>query len=73
MWFKKSRLIWNIKGDRNTKLFHLIASSRQNRNLLNPLSIDGKLLEDPLMVKQEVFNYCQKIFQEEWKVRPTFF
>ncbi|KAL7247789.1 hypothetical protein ACSBR2_002659 [Camellia fascicularis] len=39
LWLQKSRLNWNMKRDRNTRFFHIVASRRQSRNLLNSVSV----------------------------------
>lgn len=55
-----------MKGDKNTKFFHCIANGRNNRNLLNSLTIGGV----PRRIKAEVLNYFEKVFKEEWMGRP---
>lgn len=45
MWLQKSRMNWSLKGDKNTRFFHIVASSRQNRNLLNSISVGGSYLK----------------------------
>ncbi|XP_028103766.1 uncharacterized protein LOC114302886 [Camellia sinensis] len=67
---QKSRLNWSLKGDKNTRFFHVIATSRQNRNLLNSIEVDEELNEDPKKVKHEVFNHFRRRFSEELKYRP---
>lgn len=59
-----------MKGDRNTKFFHLTANGRHNRNLLNSISKDGICIEDPGRVKAEVLSYFEKAFKEDWSTRP---
>ncbi|KAL7181748.1 hypothetical protein ACSBR1_040615 [Camellia fascicularis] len=41
IWFQKSKLNWAHNGDKNTKFFHIIASKRQSRNLLNSVLFNG--------------------------------
>ncbi|XP_028112692.1 uncharacterized protein LOC114310798 [Camellia sinensis] len=41
LWHQKSRMLWAKCGDKNTRFFHLMASSRQRRNLLDSVVDDG--------------------------------
>ncbi|KAL7162684.1 hypothetical protein ACSBR2_043049 [Camellia fascicularis] len=46
--------------DRNTRFFHIMASSRQRKNILDSVLVEGVRLENPMLVKQEVklpFNF----------------
>lgn len=70
-WLQKSRLEWNLKGDRNTRFFHVMASSRQNRNALNSILVDERVVEELEHVKQEVWAHFNRHFSEEWRSRPT--
>lgn len=70
LWLQKSRLTWALKGYHNTKFFHLMASSRQIRNLLSSVSVNGIVHEDPQRLKSEVFTHFKKLFSNEWKIRP---
>lgn len=70
MWLQKSRLPWALKGDRNTKFFHIVATSRQSRNLLNSLVVDGAQCNDPTTIKRGTYKFFATLFKEGWKVRP---
>ncbi|CAL5388524.1 unnamed protein product [Camellia sinensis] len=70
LWLQKSRMSWAQNGDKNTRLFHLMASNRQRKNLLDSVQADGVVVEDPSMVKQVVVNYFKRVFAESWKSRP---
>lgn len=72
MWLQKSRVQWHLKGDRNTKYFHLMARNRQSRNSINSVTINDQIIEDPILIKEEVFNHFQNLFSENWTVRPFF-
>lgn len=70
IWLQKSRLDWSMKGDKNTRFFHIVASSRQNRNLLNSISVGDEVVEDPQEVKQKVLAHFKEVFSEQWRIRP---
>ncbi|XP_028080959.1 uncharacterized protein LOC114282476 [Camellia sinensis] len=70
LWLQKSRLSWTLNGDKNTKFFHSIASGRQNKNSLNSLTVNGNVIEDPVIIKEEVYRHFRCLFLETWKVRP---
>lgn len=59
-----------MKGDKNTRFFHIVASSRQNRNLLNSISVGDEVIEDPQGVKQEVLAHFKDVFSEQWRIGP---
>lgn len=56
----------------NTRYFHLMAKARQNKNFINSVIVNDNVVEDPHLIKLEVHNHFQKLFSEEWKVRPFF-
>ncbi|XP_028099608.1 uncharacterized protein LOC114299137 [Camellia sinensis] len=62
---------WNLKGDRNTRFFHVMATSRQTRNTINSITVGGVILEDPTSVKNEVWLHFSNLFKDDWKMRPT--
>lgn len=71
MWLQKARLDWAMKGDKNTRYFHVMATSRQSRNGLNSVAAGDRVYEDPGEVKQQVYSHFRKHFSEAWLVRPT--
>lgn len=71
MWLQKARLDWALKGDKNTRYFHVMATSRQSRNGLNSVTVGDRMYEEPGEVKQEVYRHFKKYFSKEWKYKPT--
>ncbi|XP_028122358.1 uncharacterized protein LOC114319532 [Camellia sinensis] len=70
LWLQKSRLNWNLKGDRNTKFFHVVTKSRQSRNEISSISVENVLYEDPAQVRKAAFDHFRNQFKEDWRSRP---
>ncbi|XP_028069007.1 uncharacterized protein LOC114271593 [Camellia sinensis] len=70
LWHQKSRLTWPTNGDKNTRFFHILASSRQRKNLLDSVKENGVIYDQPDVMKQAVVRYFSQLFSEEWKIRP---
>ncbi|XP_028122982.1 uncharacterized protein LOC114320085 [Camellia sinensis] len=70
LWHQKSRHVWAHSGDQNTRYFHIMASRRQRKNLLDSFVVEGTWVENPVQVKQEVAMHFNVLFSENWKVRP---
>ena len=46
-WAQRSRVNWNKHGDKNSKFFHLKASQRRQKNLIQGImDIEGRWVED---------------------------
>ncbi|XP_028054757.1 uncharacterized protein LOC114258954 [Camellia sinensis] len=70
LWHQKTRLTWIANGDKNTRFFHILASSRQRKNLLDSIKENGVIYEQPDVMKQTVVRYFSQLFSEDWKIRP---
>ncbi|XP_057506509.1 uncharacterized protein LOC130789694 [Actinidia eriantha] len=70
IWWQKSRLKWQLQGDKNTKFFHLVAINRQSRNNINSILVNDEQIEDPKLIKQAVFNYFKGLYEEDMAIRP---
>ncbi|CAL5438187.1 unnamed protein product [Camellia sinensis] len=71
LWLQKSRLTWAMKGDKNTRYFHVVAKGRTVRNEINSI-LDGEVMvEDPGSVKRKVFDHFKKQYTEDWSSRPV--
>ncbi|XP_028083295.1 uncharacterized protein LOC114284558 [Camellia sinensis] len=73
LWFQKSKLNWAQHGDRNMRYFHICASKRQRRNMVDSVVVNGVSIEDPELVRLEVVRHLSKAFAEEWPSRPMMF
>ncbi|XP_028083312.1 uncharacterized protein LOC114284578 [Camellia sinensis] len=70
LWHQKSRVLWAQNGDKNTRFFHIMACSRQRKNLLDSVCVEGECLEEPAQIKQAVVRHFSKQFKECWSGRP---
>ena len=61
---------WALKGDKNTRFFHVMAKSRQCKNMLDCIQVNGKDIMQPNEVKQEVVRHFKCLFTESWVHRP---
>ncbi|XP_028074328.1 uncharacterized protein LOC114276708 [Camellia sinensis] len=67
---QKSRLNWNLKGDRNTRFFHVVAKGKHCRNEIISIAFGSSVLKEPSQVKSAVFEHFKKQYFEEWVSRP---
>ena len=63
-WRQKSRVKWLQEGDRNTKIFHLMASHRRNVNFIDKLGIHGRDMDNPRDIKSGIADYFESHFNE---------
>ena len=71
-WAQNSRAKWVKEGDKNTKYFHAIASSRKRRNRITSLSANGTVIENFVGIQKEAVSFFKKKFQEDYSSRPIF-
>ncbi|CAL5404505.1 unnamed protein product [Camellia sinensis] len=71
IWHQKSRLNWTLNGDKNTRFFHVFANTRQSRNMISSIVVNGVSYEDPSRVQLEVYQHFKKLFTEDWVSRPV--
>ncbi|XP_028104780.1 uncharacterized protein LOC114303834 [Camellia sinensis] len=71
MWMQKLRLDWALKGDRNTRFFHIMATKKHNRNLITSALVNGVEVDEPTEVKHATCHHFQNLFTEHWWFRPS--
>lgn len=71
-WAQNSRSQWLREGDKNTRFFHAAATIRRRKKLIDSLTIEGALTEDPEAIKREAASFFKKIFTEDFHSRPRF-
>ncbi|OMO50707.1 hypothetical protein CCACVL1_30311 [Corchorus capsularis] len=70
-WQQKSRLRWNKEGDRNTRFFHLMASSRNRTNAIKSLIHEGLLIEEPEEIKEVVADYFEGHYNKKLALKVS--
>lgn len=70
LWLQKSRMLWARNRDKNTRFFHIMASRRQRKNMIDSVCLEGVTFEDPIQIKQAVVRHFKHQFSESWTVRP---
>ncbi|KAL4379088.1 hypothetical protein GQ457_02G028950 [Hibiscus cannabinus] len=61
-WIQKSRVKWFQVGDRNSRFFHMVASSRRRVNTIHTLNVVNKVLDKPVAIKDVMFEHFKKIY-----------
>lgn len=70
MWRQKSRLKWAHEGDKSTRFFHVMASRRQSKNVLDSVVVDGVSVGELRMVRQVVFKHFKDLYSKAWRGKP---
>lgn len=55
---------WALKGDKNTRYFHIMAFSKNSRNSLCSIAVNGSMTEEPIGIKTEVKAHFLQHFSE---------
>ncbi|GKC49032.1 hypothetical protein Tco_1071777, partial [Tanacetum coccineum] len=69
---QKARIKWDIEGDENSKYFHTMIRSRNNKNNIRGLMIDGVWCKEPDRKKEDVFRFYKDIFLAKGGRRAQF-
>lgn len=67
---QKSRARWIQEGDYNTRYFHNFMKSRQRRNYIPELVVQGKTIADVELIKEEIQKHFSCLFSEQSPNRP---
>ncbi|XP_028108798.1 uncharacterized protein LOC114307598 [Camellia sinensis] len=66
LWLQKSRMPWALKGDRNTRFFHIMATSQQSKNLINTLFMDEVNYDEPASIKRDWLNLSLSLQKKKY-------
>jgi len=70
MSWQKARMNWIKEGDADSKFFHNIMSSRQRRNTIHMIQVDGIHVEGVQNIRTTVFNHFATHYRASTVVRP---
>ncbi|KAK2660969.1 hypothetical protein Ddye_007502 [Dipteronia dyeriana] len=73
MWCQKSRVKWLKKGDRNSKIFHIMANGRMRSNYIEEIFVNGARISAPNLVKEGVRNFYESQFHNVTWRRPSIY
>ena len=63
MWQQRSRNMYLVAGDRNTRFFHVKASNRNQKNMIEGMEdSSGTWQETPEAIEQIVTDYFSMLF-----------
>ena len=67
-WRQLSRCKVMMEGDRNTKYFHLKATMRRKRNMIDKLLINGEEVTDMKVVKSHIIRHFKMSYKKQKSV-----
>ncbi|XP_050233132.1 uncharacterized protein LOC126681628 [Mercurialis annua] len=62
IWAQKSRINWYLKGDRNTKFYHSVASVHYRSNFISEIESDSTVYTTPTDIRLHIRNYFSNLF-----------
>ena len=68
---QKARVKWIKEGDCNTRYFHLLMNSKRTNTEVKGVLINGRWVENPIRVKEEVHRFFNDRFNEPEQCRPV--
>ena len=71
MWFQRSRSLWAVHGDRNSKFFHMKATQRYRRNRIIGIKNSlGQWCTDQRGIAKEVTDFFSNLFPSSNSCQP---
>ncbi|XP_050211464.1 uncharacterized protein LOC126661653 [Mercurialis annua] len=63
LWRQKSRVKWNLHGDRNTKFFHTSASVHSKNSFISELFVNGIRFSSAQGIKDQVHLFYKNLYK----------
>ncbi|XP_071712683.1 uncharacterized protein [Rutidosis leptorrhynchoides] len=70
---QKAKVKWILDGDENSKFFHATLRRKYNKSNFRGLVVDGVWQEDPVLVKDTIFNHFKNQFAKKMDHGPRIF
>ena len=71
MWFRRSRALWAIHGDKNSKYFHSRATQRFRKNKIDGIkNASGEWCSNPRQVSTKMLNFFSNLFSSTNTCQP---
>ncbi|KAM7260551.1 hypothetical protein ACFE04_011224 [Oxalis oulophora] len=68
MWGQCAKSLWQLKGDKNSALFHTCASHHKKNHWIKGIyDFDGEWISDPIVIRSNAYQYFNGVFQSESK------
>ena len=67
---QRAKQHWMEDGDRNTKLFHRVATMRRRFNAIEKIVVEGELRDDVSSVKGAIVQFYEKLYHKDVSSRP---
>nr|GEX14553.1 RNA-directed DNA polymerase, eukaryota [Tanacetum cinerariifolium] len=61
---QKAKIKWSVEGDGNVCLFHGIINKKRSQQNIRGVMVDGKWIEEPSRVKNQIFQYFKDRFDK---------
>jgi hypothetical protein len=59
------------EGDKNTKIFHLVANSNRRNNTVDSLAVNGSLSSDFTEIREHIVQFYNQHYLEQFSWRPN--
>eukprot|EP00268_Persea_americana_P020047 TRINITY_DN2032_c0_g1_i12.p1 TRINITY_DN2032_c0_g1~~TRINITY_DN2032_c0_g1_i12.p1 ORF type:complete len:262 (+),score=40.11 TRINITY_DN2032_c0_g1_i12:330-1115(+) len=71
-WKQRSRYRWLKEGDKNTKFFHSMATTRMRGNKINYLlDTNGNRVEDRDQITSHILSFFQSLYKKDGTSKPS--
>ena len=71
MWFQRSRSLWAVHGDKNSKYFHRKATQRVRKNRIDGIKdAFGRWCSDPREVASTILDFYSNLFSSPHTCQP---
>ncbi|OVA06417.1 hypothetical protein BVC80_579g1 [Macleaya cordata] len=69
-WRQRAKLNWFVQGERNSKLFHKVASGRRISNTIFELKIGDDEFTCKQRIKDEILRFYKSLYSADDNCRP---